>query len=318
MTSQTAEEVQPAGVTLACFGDTHCGSTVGVMRPKQYQFGETNVVSNPARRSLYRVFKDYAYTIRDKRQGKRLVTVLMGDLVDGVHHGTKQLLTHYAHEQRAIFLDLAHEFMQIVGYSSSDGDKIYVLHGTNVRETHGTPSDTHEIGKELGAVPFIPPKIELAELDEFGRPNETGGEYGWQDLELDIYGNLVQLTHHAPTGRGTRAHTYGNTMRSWARSHQMILDARRKPIPRYVIWGHKHTAHEEPVRFDNGKSGGAWTTAVCIPAFQGKSDWVKQALPLVQPTSIGGWWANFEPDGSTYSGLEYVELNLERKPEKIA
>lgn len=107
-------------------------------------------------------------------------------------------------------------------------------------------------------------------------------------------------------------------MRSWARSHQQILDARRMKIPRYVVWGHKHTAHEETAQFDNGKPGGAKTTAVCIPAFQGKSHWVKQVLPLVQPTSIGGWWANFEPDGSTYSGLEYVELNLERKPEKIA
>jgi len=314
--SKTEQDEGPTGVTLAAWGDTHCGSHVGIQKPRQYQFAGGNVASTPERRSLYRKWKEYAQRVAEKREGRRLVTVLMGDLIDGVHHGSRQLLTSYLHEQRQMFLDLAWEYLDIVGHT--DEDFIYVLRGTDIRDTHGTPSDAYEIARELGAVPSREPKLDRFDLDEYGQPRQVGGEWAWPEIELDIYGNLVQLTHHAPTGRGTRAHTLGNTMRSWARSLQHLKDARRERIPRYVVWAHKHTAHSETVQFENGSAEGPLTTVVCTPAFQGRTEWVKQAIPLTLPTSIGGWWANFDPDGTTVSKLEYTELRLTRKAEKIA
>jgi len=310
------EATEPAGVTLACFGDTHCGSTVGLQKPGQYQFEGGNVSSDERRRSLYRRFVSYAETVAERRQGRRLITAFMGDLVDGVHHDTPELLTRYMHEQREIFYDLAWEYRSLVRYSAEAGDRDYILRGTDNRQTHGSVADANEIGKELGAVPYRLPK-KLKEFDEHGEELTTGGWYPWSKVELEIYGNLIWIVHHAPFSKGTRAHTIGNAMRSWTRSMQQQRDARREQIPRYVICAHKHTAHSETVQFDNGTPEGPLTTAVITPAFQGKTEWVNQTIPLALPTTIGGWWANFEPDGSTYSKLEYTELPLGRKPEVI-
>jgi hypothetical protein len=308
-TEKPNNNTEPQGVLLSCWGDSHCGSTVGLMFPKYYQFENNNFRPNPAQKAIWRVFSEYTDTIARLRQGRRLLVVLMGDLIDGVHHQTRQLHTLNLSEQRAMFLDCADYFLKTTGFSVDGGDRLYVLHGTDIRGSHGTPDDANDLGADLGAVPYLAPEPD----DELGR----GGWYAWRDLELDVLGQLVQLTHHAPVGKGTRAHLYGNAIRNWLRSHQTILDAARQKIPRYVIWAHKHTAHVETVRLENGRADGPLTTAVCVPALQGKSHWVRQALPLAPDTTIGGFWATFDPDGQTEARNEYAALNLERKPEKI-
>lgn len=290
------------------------------MKPQEYQFENVNVRPNAAQRALWSRFEEFTAGIAARRQGRRLVVVLMGDLIDGVHHQSRQIVTANLSEQRDLFVDCADYFLQQTGFDS-ERDRLYVLHGTDIRGTHGSADDANQIGRDLGAVPFLRPDHDRPESED-GEPELTErdkrrGWWGWRELELDIYGQLVQLTHHAPVGKGTRYPLYGNAMRSWVKSHQLLRLASGLRIPRYVVWAHKHTAHQETARLENGRPTGPLTTAVCVPALQGKSHWVRQAIPLAPETDIGGWWATIDQDGKTECELDYVPLDLGVRTERI-
>lgn len=306
-------------VLLAAFGDTHCGSTEGLMRPRQYQFHDMNISPNPRQRSIWRRFEQYADKIASLRTDKRLIVVLNGDLIDGDHHNTHQLVTRKSSEQERIFEDVWDYFTQAVGFGGDD--LAYVMRGTDLNGSHGAMDSTDNIGRNIGAVPAEKPKQRW--LDEFedgrGRVKRRAvdGWYAWQNLSLNILGHLCMFTHHAPAGLGRRQHTKGNGVRSWLRSFQTERKLRGLVVPRYVVWAHVHTAHREWMALDNGTPEGIETTAVILPALQGATDYVHQRIPLAQPTTIGGWWAEFRPGMPPVDKLEYVELNLEQKPERI-
>lgn len=309
----------PTGITLAAFGDTHCGSTEGLMR-RAYQFHDANVKPNPRQRAIWRVFEQYADEIAQRRRGRRLIVVVNGDLVDGDHHDTHQLVTRKSSEQQRIFIDAWDYFAQAVGFGGDD--HVYLMRGTDLNGTHGNQDAADEIGRDIGAIPETPPTPDhLPEYDDHGNRIKAGravdGWYPWQNLTLDINGQRVWVTHHPPAGKGSRASSYGNAIRSWLRSYQAELDARRRVIPRYVLWSHYHTYWSEVVRLDNGTPAGPVTEAVILPALQGKTDYVYQRQPGRMPTTIGGWWAQIDPDGVTYCRAEYAELETERKAVKI-
>ncbi len=306
-------------VLLAAWGDTHCGSTEGLMRPKQYQFRDNNIGPNKRQRAIWRRFEAYTDEIARLRNGKRLIVVLNGDLIDGDHHGTHQLVTRKPAEQERVFLDCWDYFAQAVGFS--DNDRVYVMRGTDLNGSHGHMDSADNIARDIGAVPMVQPKdYAIEEFDERGivrRNRNIDGWYPWDDLTLDILGHRVKFTHHAPAGLGRRQHTKGNGVRSWLRSYQTELALRKQKVPRYVVWSHVHTAWREIMRLDNGTPNGDETTAVILPAFQGPTDFVKQRVPFAHPTTIGGWWAEFRPGMPPVDKIISVELNLDPRPERI-
>ena len=302
-------------VLLAAWGDTHCGSTEGLMKPRTYQFFDANVKPNPRQRVIWRKFAEYVDNIKQQRAGKQLVVVITGDLVDGDHHNTHQLVTRKPSEQMALFLDCWDYFAQEVGFG--EGDKVYVIHGTE--PTHGLPSVTDMIARDIGAEPSRPPSIvDEADDEDAGRMMRArDGWFPWHELTLDIRGELVRFTHHPPCSLGRMAHTRGNPVKNWLRSHQTQLLARRERLPRFVVWGHVHTAWTETARLDDGTPTGPETTAIVLPAFQGKTEYVYKAIPHALPTTIGGWWAEFERGRPVRHMLDYAELKLEGKPVRI-
>ena len=292
------------GFTVAAFGDTHTGSTVGLMRPETYNLIDGTVKPSKAQRALWRVFMDYAQIIKKQRAGRRLVVVLNGDLCDGVHHNTPQIVTRRMAEQQRLFVDVWQAFVDVVEFG--DDDQVYIINGTDLNGTHGSPSDADIIGRAIGAVPWKPPGN-----------SGVDGWHPWQHLKLDVNGLRLEFAHHPPAGLGRREHTKGNSVRGWLRDYQSKLHVRKKKIPRYVIWSHVHTAYRTTMTFDTGRPDGPDSTAVILPAFQGKTDYVHQKLPFTMPTTIGGWWCNIDDDGAHFDRLEYIELGLDRKAVKI-
>jgi len=288
------------------------------MRPRSFQFRDNTAKPNRRQRAIWRRFEEYADIIARKRERRRLVIVVNGDLIDGDHHNTHQLVTRKESEQAAIFTDAADWFMQRVKFT--DTDRLYIMRGTDLNGSHGQAETADRIARDLGAVPELPGKGGAQEFTAEGdaKPDRIrDGWYPWKYLELNILGHLIQITHHPPVSLGRRAHTRGNALRSWLRSYQTERALRGEKIPRFVVVGHGHSAYELAYRMDDGTPDGALTEAIYLPAWQVKTDYVYQRLPFVPPTTIGGWWANFDLDGAVKHRSEFVRLNLERKPERI-
>lgn len=298
--------------TIAGLADLHGGSTVGLMYPRSYQFRGRNARQSDEQKALWRRFVQLTEHVRVQRQGRRLFIKLNGDLIDGDHHGTLQLHTRVQSEQMQITLDCLYYFLDEVGYSESDGDRIYVINGTE--PTHGSPAITDQIAYELGAVPWRKGKP-LREYSDDEKENQRrrrdAGEWRpFQRLRLEVNGKLFDFAHHPPAGKGGRVWTEGNQARSWLKSELItnrLNDARSSD---FYIYAHKHSQMREYVEVGNQR---AWI--YLMPALQLKTEYVYR-LAIYQPTSIGGFVAQVDADG-TVSSHDNVYTNLWQPQERI-
>lgn len=190
--------------------DLHVGSTVGLM-PESFETDEGNsVVPNRFQNWL---LDCWTKSIADfeKYRGKRDFTlVLVGDLVEGKHHGGTQIWSGET-------IDHARAAIELLAPIAKKAKKTFLAVGT---ECHTRKEETY-IGKELGAV----------------KNPETKKE-AWDSVLLKVRGDLIHVRHHMPTASrvyleaGALSIMLGNTQLSCVRNDQAI--------PNIVVSGHRH------------------------------------------------------------------------------
>lgn len=291
---------KPKDTLLAVFSDPHCGSSSGLMRPhREYQFQSGARKASHAQEIIWSRFVEYAEGIKAERKKRRAIVVLAGDLVDGNHHNTLELVTGDEEEQARLFIDCAQYFLKEIGFNQNKGDTLLVINGTE--PTHGRAATTHHIAEYLEARPYFPGET----LDDFGDPLDDW--YPYRRARFTVNGLLMDIAHHPAAGRGNRQWTNGNQLRSYIRSHQARLDARRQTLPRYFVRAHRHTPWHEPVRFDNGTAEGIMTHAILLPSFQFKTSFPYR-LGIDESPALGGAWIKVDGDGQTDHKLDYLEI----------
>jgi len=242
-----------------------------------------------AQESLWPRFEEYAERVAARRKGRRLVVVLNGDLIDGDHHESPQIMPRDEQEQSAVFLAVWAHFKKLVNWRA--GDSVYVMRGTDQRRTHGSRYSADKIAEAIGAE----------------RPPSNGAS--WDLLRVELGGHLIEFTHHAPASVGKRESTRGNAMRSWLRSKVSQLVGRNLRVPSLFVWGHVHVTHLELTDY---LFNGVRRVSKCmsLPAFQLPTDYVTQRLPWEPATAIGG--AIISTVGVKVDGAEVNELLIER------
>ena len=85
-------------LTLAIVGDLHCGSTVGLAPPLFRTDDGQTVQHSPFQAKLWAAWLDYWQRVSET--SGPLVVVINGDLVDGDHHRTPQLISRSIEQQR--------------------------------------------------------------------------------------------------------------------------------------------------------------------------------------------------------------------------
>ena len=246
--------------TVAVFiSDLHCGSPMGLMPPKQWQLRGANVSPNKLQRLTWRVFAKHTTGIGAIRDGKRLIVVLNGDMVEGDHHQNKQIVTTYNHEQEAIAIETLDRGLSNMGFDADSGDLLYMVRGTN---SHVGESE-ERIARDLGAAPYIPDSNE-----------ETGdGKYCHPALKLNVSGVRVWATHKiANAGRGANR---GNALRNRLRDN--YFDALREGIvpPDYLVSAHFHQRLHSPYAYGDYRADG-----FILPPYKGKDDYTFGISPF--------------------------------------
>ena len=207
----------PRPVVVAVASDLHANSTVGLCPPTGLDLDDGQRVEPSALQEwLWRGWEGYAARVAAQIAAldAELYVVLAGDLVEGDHHRTTQIMTRNLQDQHRLALAC------LAPLRALHPARWFVVRGT---EAHVGPGATTE---EL-----------IAEALE-AEPDHETGRRSWWHLRAEILGTRFDVAHHGRTG------SYGWTRNNGANSQASQVfweSARRKADPpHYVIRGHRH------------------------------------------------------------------------------
>ena len=198
-----------SGTVLAIISDSHVGSSTAVA-PLEFNVhsrSENEVQktsANKMQRWLYECWTDYWDHVFKLAKKKRLIVVHCGDLVDGLHHGSLQVMNEVQDQVEAF------EELMLPILAKADG--FYGVLGTGPSHAGMDNSTEAQIYRDLGAI-------------EFG-----------QTLTLSIDGVIHDFAHHGRAGSRPWTSSAANL------ASEVIMDYATQglPIPNYIWRGHNH------------------------------------------------------------------------------
>lgn len=271
----------PTDIRFVVISDTHCGGTTALFPDYKMSFknGErdaTNHSPNPIQKKLYKHLMECADNL--KASEKRLVIVANGDMVEGHHHGTIQVVSTNPQHHVEIFIEVFENFLSRCGFSVKRGDELHFVSGT---ESH-----TGWVERDIAA--------------SFSHLGAT-----FQD-ELDGVwnGRRVWFTHHgANPGSGANE---GDAYRNWLKRIWFDCEKEKREKPDVVVSSHYHKSLYQTYVRD-------WHTihGLVSPSFQKKTRFGLRVAPFVK-NDIG-----ISPFQVTKEGLIHFEKPLLMNPKDL-
>lgn len=193
---------------LVCVSDLHCGSTYGLM-PPEFTLADDNVVkANPFQRWLWGCWKEFWAWVDVETKGGKLGVAVVGDAIEGVHHGGAELVSLESVDHVRIAVDCLDPHIA--------GRKLFVIEGT---ECH-TRRHENAIGDALDAVPY------------------RAGVFCWPQLELEVRGCSGILRHHIVTASRPQNESSAFSLQL-ASDRIEAVRTRRKPL-QFLVSAHRH------------------------------------------------------------------------------
>jgi len=254
-------------VVLLLASDLHCGSTVAVCPPEGVRLDDGGEYhpSKPQQwlwwcweQLMRRAKETVAATKGD------LWVVLNGDLVDGDHHKTTQIISGNPEAQSYV----AGRVFGLV--RDLKPKRLLVVRGTEAH-TGNSGSAEEGIAKSLGAE----------------RDPETQLWSRWH-LRLRVHGKLCDIQHHG-RGLGKLPHTKQNGANSLAWRVWSAYAERGREAPALVVRSHLH-------QFADSYGAHRQTRGLFLPSFQLKTAFVHK-VAADEIADVGGVIVVVEPDG---------------------
>jgi len=220
---------------VACVGDTHCGSTVGLCPPEGLELDDGGMYEpNKAQRWLWSNWEiawDVIKSIKFRNRRAKLHLILNGDLIDGDHHRTTQIASGLT----GIHIRCAMESLRVP----------LALKPKSIHILRGTPS---HVGRAGGAEEGIARALSAEGWKVIGDP-DTGNK--------SSYGRM-----------GRRAHTRGPYIRWFAQDIFFNYMMDHEEPPDIAVRSHFHQFA------DSGRIHKVKTRAVALPAWQLATEYV--------------------------------------------
>jgi Calcineurin-like phosphoesterase len=190
--------------------DIHCGSTIALMPPNFKTLEGTMLNQNPIQQWLWACWQDTIKWIEQVANGEPYAVVLNGDLIEGNHHRTMQVISPDVgdHVEAAI-----HSLRPIV----AKANKVFIVKGT---ECH-TGNTEIVLGKAL--------KTEI---------NPVTKQPAWDRLTIDINGVRCVWRHHI--GTSVRRGLAGTQLSVQLAEEQVEAANANETIPRVLCCAHRH------------------------------------------------------------------------------
>lgn len=260
-------------VIIFPIADTHTGSTVGlhpyyIKQDDQWitidQAGgyfyknNNNFYPNSKQVRIWRHYETGVRAISNLRSkiDADLFIGMMGDAIDGDHHGTHQIVTRNPSEQMKAHVEIMQWTQDVLNWSQYD--KLAYIEGT---ECH-TQDQEELIAERLKAERFK-------------------GGYSVPFLELTIHGKLIWFFHHGSAA----GYSYNQGNGLWLFLKRIYFDrlADHKKPPDLVF-----TAHTHKYNFQVYKNGQDEVRGIIVPPLQEKTRFTNRLkTAIVHPTKLG-------------------------------
>ncbi len=200
------------GIRLAfVLSDLHCGSTLGLLPPGFTTLEGNRLEQNAAQKWLWEGWQDATEKWLPNIAGKDdYCLILNGDLVDGIHHQSTQIVSADMTDQ----FDAATQCLEPIAKKAS---KVFLTEGT---EVHARNLE-HGLAKKLGAI---------ADPDT-RKP-------AWPRLSLTVAGTRCIFQHHISTT--SRAWLEASALSIHLANEQIEAARNRETLPKVLCCAHRH------------------------------------------------------------------------------
>ena len=255
-------------VVLAITSDTHCRSTMGLIHPDGVGLSDDgHYTPSPGQRWLWDQWERGFEGVGEcaAKHKAPIWWINNGDLTDGNHHGTHQIVSGDSIPEREIVRGVLDVPLEL------DPKRIFIIKGT---ESH--------VGKGGSAEE----SIARALSDDWPVvPDINTNQFSWYTAQFEIEGIMVDATHHGRTGY--RPWTEQNAVQLLAAHIFVERSKQGERIPDLCLRSHFHR------HFD---SYDAWPCRVIqTPAFQLATAYVHAKVPE-SIADTGMMWALVDDD----------------------
>jgi len=218
--------------TVFVISDLHIGSSVAMLPDNAYIYDDVRVEPSDAQKWLKRVWNTVLERAFEIAGNDEIVMVFNGDLIDGDHHGTYQLV-------------VADQLQQVM--MANDILEPVIDRADKVLFTRGTPS---HVGRE-------------GRYDEMIAKNFDGEKLGTEShshwhMKIDVDGVRFDFSHFS-TQSGIYRNS-GNAINQLAAETTMSYFMNGEQPPHYTVRSHRHVYKSSGDNFP--------TEAIQTPAFQ--------------------------------------------------
>lgn len=195
---------------IVCLADLHVGSTKGLLPPGFKTLEGNEIKLNAMQEWLWLCWERANQFIEDSVGDESYALVLNGDLMEGIHHHTKEVWTPEVK-------DMLEAAVQIVAPLAVNAAKTFVIRGT---ECH-VGNNEESIAKIIGAY-----------------PDHQTGLHSFDRLTLDLNGVRHVFRHHI--GTSVRRGLAATQLSANLVEEQIEAVNNGEPIPRVVCCAHRH------------------------------------------------------------------------------
>ena len=238
------------------------------------------IYPNPAQDILWKQYLECLQFIKEQRKKSRLIWVENGDVCEGIHHGTTQVISGRVDEHEQIAQDILDFTFRELKFGGDD--LAYMIAGTEEHGGNGSQSE-NRVAEDLEV--FTPRFTETAD-----KPTR----FTWDRLLLKVNGVLLDIAHHGGSV-GKRAWTTENGMRNLVKSFYLQSLEDGTELPRYWVRSHKHQYVYSGVY--SGKHGDI--EGFVTPSFQFKTGFAYKFAGH-QLSDIGMLVIGIEEDGTCW------------------
>lgn len=195
---------------VVVLSDIHAGSTKALLPPGFVTLEDQPVEQNPIQRWLWECWARADKYISGVTGSDPFALVLNGDLIEGVHHGTKEIISPEIADHRAAAV-------KIIEPLTKRAAKFFVVRGTEAHVNNHEQS----IGEQLGAV-----------------KNPESKMHAFDRLTLEVAGVRCVFRHHI--GTSMRRGLAGTQLSMQLAEEQVEAANNGEPIPRVLCCAHRH------------------------------------------------------------------------------
>lgn len=251
----------PKRSVLVAINDLHVGSPYAVTPDYWLTQDRLPIQPNELQRVINAHWLDCWRKVAALRKGAHLIVLVLGDVIEGLHHETTQVTTTRIDTQEDMACAVLETGLKIgrFRWHGKDPDTIRFYAGTDAHDGNSGAS-LERVARRV---------LDLDAQDSRKASYHLG--------RISINGVRFDVTHKPGSGPGSRAQTHGNAFGAWLKSLYLV-GLEGGAWPRYVLTAHHHQYLRRDVYSVTG--GEVVMTGFILPSFKVQDDHIKTVAPF--------------------------------------